>query len=66
MQVIINGENRELPAECTVSQMLGELELTGRRVAVEVNRELVTRSLHNITQLNAGDKVEIVTLVGGG
>jgi sulfur carrier protein len=66
MQVSINGENRELPAECTVSQMLGELGLTGRRVAVEVNREIVTRSLHDKTQLKAGDKVEIVTLVGGG
>jgi sulfur carrier protein len=66
MQVSINGENRELPAECTVSQMLGELGLTGRRVAVEVNRELVTRSLHDKTKLKTGDKVEIVTLVGGG
>ena len=66
MQVTINGENRELPGEVTVSQLLVTLELTGRRVAVEINRELVTRSLHETRKINPGDAIEIVSLVGGG
>jgi sulfur carrier protein len=66
MQVTINGESRELPGELTVSQLLVTLELTGRRVAVEINRELVTRSLHETRKINSGDVIEIVSLVGGG
>jgi sulfur carrier protein len=66
MKVTINGESRELPEGSTISKMLECLELTGRRVAVEVNREIVTRSRHDTTTLNPGDAVEIVTLVGGG
>ncbi len=66
MQVKINGESRDLPAGCTVLQMLSRLELTQRRVAVEINRELVTRSLHETRKIDPGDEIEIVTLVGGG
>jgi sulfur carrier protein len=66
MQVVINGEARELADAMTVSRLLAELELTGRRVAVEINRELVTRSLHETTTINSGDVIEIVSLVGGG
>jgi thiamine biosynthesis protein ThiS len=66
MQVTINGESRELPGELTVARLLVTLELTGRRVAVEINRELVTRSLHETRKINPGDVIEIVSLVGGG
>ncbi len=66
MQVVINGETRELADEMTVSRLLAELELAGRRVAVEINRELVTRSLHETKKINPGDVIEIVSLVGGG
>lgn len=66
MNIEINGEIREVPQETTISQLLEELGLLGRRVAVEVNRELVPRGLHPTTKLHADDKVEVVTLVGGG
>lgn len=66
MKVTLNGEPRDLPDGSTVLQMLECLELSGRRVAVEVNREIVTRSRHDTTTLKPGDTIEIVTLVGGG
>jgi thiamine biosynthesis protein ThiS len=66
MKVTINGEPTDLPEGATILQMLECLKLTTGRVAVEVNREIVTRSRHETTTLNPGDTVEIVTLVGGG
>jgi len=66
MQVVINGENRELAGEPTVRELLEQLDLSGRRVAVEINRELVTRSRHETRQICPGDVIEIVSLVGGG
>jgi len=46
--------------------LLSELQLTPKLVAVEVNREVVSRRLHETHVLCAGDEVEVVTLVGGG
>ena len=66
MQVVLNGENQELPDRMTVSQLLTRLEVTHRRVAVEINRLLVTRSSHEETMIQPGDQIEIVSLVGGG
>jgi len=66
MQVTINGESRDFPGEMTVLELLVSLGLTDRRVAVEINRELVTRSLHATRKINSGDAIEIVSLVGGG
>lgn len=66
MKVEINGEARDIPDGMTVASLLEHLGLTDRRVAVEVNRELVRRARHASTPVNASDKVEIVTLVGGG
>jgi sulfur carrier protein len=65
MQVSINGQPRELSDASTVADMLAVLGIAGR-VAVEVNREVVPRARHAQTALNAGDAVEVVTLVGGG
>ncbi len=66
MQVQINGEQRELESGTTVAQLLQKLDTSPPRVAVEVNRELVTRKLYDQTQLHDGDRIEIVTFVGGG
>ncbi len=66
MQVEINGESRDIPAGSTVSSVIGLLQLTGRAVAVEVNKQLVPKRQHEATTLREGDVVEIVTLVGGG
>jgi len=66
MHVIVNGESREVPAETTVAKLLDELKLSGKPVAVEVNLELAPRQHHAQRYLAEGDRLEIVTLVGGG
>jgi len=66
MQISVNGEPKEVPDGTTVERLLDLLEVQRRRIAVEVNRELVPRSQHGARALAEGDAVEIVTLVGGG
>ena len=66
MQITVNGTPRELAGEFTLAELLVHLDLRLQQVAVEVNRQLVPRTLHQSHVLKAGDWVEIVTLVGGG
>jgi sulfur carrier protein len=66
MNIQVNGEGREIIAGSTVANLLGELGVTQPHVAVEVNLEVVPRAEHRDTILNDGDRVEVVTLVGGG
>jgi sulfur carrier protein len=64
--LVINGESRVFPASMTVSGLVEALDLTGKRVAVERNGEIVPRSRHADVQLESGDRLEIVVAVGGG
>ena len=66
MQITVNDEPRQAAEEITVAGLLDELGLGDKPVAVEVNLQLVPRQRHAQQRLAAGDKVEIVTLVGGG
>jgi sulfur carrier protein len=66
MQAIVNGQPRQLVDGMTVAALIDDLKLTGRPVAVEVNLDLVPRQQHVEHVLHEGDRVEIVTLVGGG
>ena len=66
MQIELNGQPREVNAETTIAQLLDELKLDPRSLAVERNQELVPRAKHKETQLESGDRIEVVTLVGGG
>jgi sulfur carrier protein len=69
MKLTINGESREFndfPAPPTVASLLDALGLTGKRIAVEHNGEIVPKSRHGETPLGDGDKFEIVVAVGGG
>lgn len=66
MQLTVNGLPRELADGSTIADLLAELELDPRTLAVERNLNLVPRAQHAETQLAAGDRVEVVTLVGGG
>lgn len=66
MEITVNGEAREVPESYSVADLIKELELVGRRLAVEVNLEIVPRSIHEQHQLKAGDRVEIVHAIGGG
>lgn len=66
MNVILNGEPRELLNSYTLHNLIAELGLTGKRLAVEVNEDIVPRSQHNDFRLQEGDRVEIVHAIGGG
>ena len=66
MHVTINGERRELPAPATVSDLLGQLGLDARKIAVERNLEIVPRSTIGEVAVEDGDRFEFVTFVGGG
>ena len=66
MELTINDEKQTHPAGLTVSALLEALKLDPTLIAVEINRQLVTRTLHAETVLNEGDVLEIVSLVGGG
>lgn len=62
----VNGEARQLPAGSTLADLLDHLTLTGRRIAVERNGDIVPRSQHAGTALADQDRIEIVHAIGGG
>ncbi|MEG1453597.1 sulfur carrier protein ThiS [Brevundimonas sp.] len=65
MRIEVNGQGRETTA-ATILDLIGELQLDPRKVAVELNLEIVPRSLHATTAVSDGDKIELVQFVGGG
>ena len=65
MNLIVNGDPHTFNGT-TVTDLVAELNLTGRRLAVEVNREIVPKSEHNTHTLREGDTVEVVHAIGGG
>ena len=66
MNIVLNGQPREVGQRITLANLLVELNLEPRHVAVEVNRDVVPRTRHARAVLQEGDRVEIVTFVGGG
>jgi len=66
MKIMVNGQERALAAPVTVAALLAELGMASKRVAVEVNQEIVPRSRHTEFQLNDSDRVEVVFAIGGG
>lgn len=66
MKVTVNGQERELAAPVTVAALLDTLGMAGKRVAVEVNREIVPRSQHAEYKVHDQDRVEVVVAIGGG
>ena len=66
IHVTLNGAPREFPAPLTFSQLLDDLALAGRRLAVERNGEIVPRSSHGEARVTDGDRIEVVVAVGGG
>ena len=67
LAVTVNGASHTMRStEATIAELLRELSLEGKRVAVEKNGAIVPRSLHAATTVRAGDRVEIVAAVGGG
>lgn len=66
MQVIINGETRELDDGVSIAQLLAQSDLAAKRIAVEVNEAIIPKSRHAETPLQDGDKIEIIHAIGGG
>jgi sulfur carrier protein len=63
---MLNGESQELGDARTVAELIAQLSLNGRRIAIEINREIVAREAYAERLLADGDEVEIVHFVGGG
>ncbi len=66
MQIQLNGKQTEITESLTVTALIEQLGLAGKRIAVEVNENIITRSAHPTTVLHSGDRVEIVHAIGGG
>ena len=66
MQIHVNGSPTQVADTCTLADLIAGLDLAGRRLAVEVNEELIPRSRFADHPLTPGDRVEIIHAVGGG
>jgi len=66
MQLSINGDSHEVQSGISIAGLLKEMHLSSQHVAVEVNYQLVPRAEHDAYRLADGDKMEVVTLAGGG
>ncbi len=65
MQIIVNGENKII-TEMSLTRFLESINIDPRRVAVELNKEIIPKSTFESTILHEGDRIEIVHFVGGG
>lgn len=66
MHIVINGERRELGSPVSIRELLEELEVDARRVAVELNRRILKRTEFDQVKVSEGDELEVVHFVGGG
>lgn len=66
IHIIVNGAHMRIPALVSIGNLIKERGLTGKRIAVELNGEIVPRSRHGDVTVAAGDRIEIVVAVGGG
>ncbi len=66
MMVVLNGEERSCRESWTLADLVAELGLAGRRIAVEINRDIVPRDAYSSYRLQPSDEIEVVHFVGGG
>lgn len=66
LSIVLNGSSCRFDDRATVADLIRELALDGKRVAVERNGEIVPKSHHGVTLLADGDRIEVVRAVGGG
>ncbi|MCP4407340.1 MAG: sulfur carrier protein ThiS [Gammaproteobacteria bacterium] len=66
MEITLNGSLKQVPDGTTATRLIEILQLTGKRLAIEINEEIVPRSTYGEHKLNSGDQVEIVHAIGGG
>ena len=66
MNIQLNGNNQQFEDDLTAAQLVEKLGLQGRRIAMEVNQEIVPRSTYDSYRFQENDRVEIIHAVGGG
>ena len=66
INIVLNGENKKIPRNSNIDQLLKDLDLENVRLAVEINKEIVPRSNYGLHTLSEDDIVEIVQAIGGG
>jgi thiazole synthase len=66
MQILLNGEPRQVAQQSTLAELIAELDLAGQQIAVELNREIVPHGHYDECRLKDGDRLEIVRAIGGG
>jgi len=66
IQIHLNGEPHQLAGPVSVSELLEQLGLAHRRLAVEINRDIVPRSRHAEHRIQDGDQIELIQAMGGG
>lgn len=66
IQVVVNGKAHRFEQPLEIAALLAQLELSGKKIAVERNGEIVPKSAHRNTLIADGDRLEIVVAVGGG
>ena len=66
MKIVLNGHEADVASDATLADVVASAGLAGRRVAIEVNREIVPRSDYRARVLAAGDRIEVVHAIGGG
>ncbi len=66
MRIVLNGREQDVDGNATIADLIAAAGLAGRRVAIEVNREIVPRSDYAARRLSADDRIEVVHAIGGG
>lgn len=66
MEIMLNGKAHEAEAGETIQDLIGRLEIGGRRVAVMINDGIVKKDTYSVTKVREGDRVEVIQMVGGG
>ncbi len=66
MQIIVNGDNKQFSDSLSISELIQQLGLADKRIAIEVNEQIIPKGDHNSRQLIDGDRIEIVHAIGGG
>lgn len=64
--ILLNGNDKQLESNTSITQLLELLDLTEKRLAVEINQQIIARSDFSNTTLQSNDNVEIVQAIGGG
>jgi sulfur carrier protein len=66
MKIVLNGSDRDVESGATLADLVAAAGLAERRVAIELNREIVPRSDYATRVLDIGDRIEVVHAIGGG